>query len=796
MATMSLMMRIGAVVDGTLDRALGGVNRDMDRLDTTTAQLTARQQRLGAVMARALQRPNADLGRLQRNYQRITRAIEDTRQAQERLNRSIERGSRIGGLRDSAGGSLANSTAQLTAFALPVGAVIKQAAEFQDQLTDLAITGNWSAQEQMRVGMTVRDTAVIYNQTLTDINSGLGTLVAGGIGSAKELEIFAPKMTRIATAWRTSFEDVGNTALALQNNLGVTAEGFDRAMNMLGYAGKAGQFEARDMAKWLPSLTPFYQSLGIQGEQAVSEIGAAMQVARMGAGSSDEAANNYRNFMVKLTDPSTLDDFEGAGIDLKKSMINLVKEGLTPMGAMMGLIEQYIGTKSPKAASEFTKAMSIKDDKERQIAVDRLTETYKLGELFQDQQALSFIRPMIANKDEFNRIKLGSEDAASNDGIDNDFNRRMSSPTEQFKKLKINATEVAVTIGSALLPAFNETLTAVLPLVQSFAAWARKNPELITSTVKIIGGLLLAKVAFFGVSFAVLSVLTPVMSLITMFNRLREGFAELRGMAVLGRFAPMLARLSGAIRMIGTALRVVGMATVANPLFIAIGLLAVAAYLIYRNWAPIKAFFLGLWNELTASATRGINAIKGVIANFRPLGMFSRAWGTVTAYFGGLSTRFRQFGVNIIQGLISGVQAKFGALKATITNMGDSVSGWFKSKLGINSPSKVFAKLGGGIPEGTALCITHQTPLALKASEQMAKRLAQTQYSNSVLGSQSLGGGMSAGSISFSPTINVQVAAGAGDVAGQVQQGLNASYAEFERMLEQVEGNRQRRAFA
>ena len=78
----------------------------------------------------------------------------------------------------------------------------------------------------------------------------------------------------------------------------------------------------------------------------------------------------------------------------------------------------------------------------------------------------------------------------------------------------------------------------------------------------------------------------------------------------------------------------------------------------------------------------------------------------------------------------------------------------------------------------------------------MAKRLAQTQYSNSVLGSQSLGGGMSAGSISFSPTINVQVAAGAGDVSGQVQQGLAASYAEFERMLEQVEGNRQRRAFA
>lgn len=796
MADMSLSMRIGAVVDGSLNRVLGGVNRDFDRLGSSTAQLTARQQRLGAVMARALQRPNADLGRLHRNYERVTRAIEDTRQAQERLNRSVERGRRIGEAQANAGGNLATSTAQFTGFAVPVGAAIKQAAVFQDTLTDMAITSGWSAGEQTRIGQTVRDTALKYNQTLTDINSGLGVLVAGGIGTAKQLEEFTPKMTRISTAWRVSFEDIGNTALALQTNLGIGAEGFDRAMNMIGYAGKAGQFEARDMAKWLPSLTPFYKTLGVQGEEAIAEIGAALQVARMGAGTSDEAANNMRNFMAKLTSPDTLKDFDRAGIDLKKSMSNLVSEGLTPMGAMMGIIEQYIGTKSPTAAAEFTKAMSIKDEKERQMAVDRLAETYKLGELFQDQQALSFIRPMLNNKDAFDKIKSGSVDAADSDGIGKDFAQRMQSPVEQFKQFKINVTELVVTIGDALLPALNSSVVAITPVIQSFAAWAKANPELIAGTVKVVGGLLLAKVAFWGVSFAVLSVIRPIASLVTTFNRLRAGITILRNMAILGQLSPILMKLGGALRFVGGVLRAIGLAAMANPLFIAIGLLAVAAYLIYRNWVPIKAFFIGLWNGLKAAVTRGVGAIRGTLGRFNPLPIFSRAWAAVTTYFGGLPARFRQFGVNIIQGLISGIQAKFGALKATITNMGDSVSGWFKSKLGINSPSKVFTKLGGGIPEGAALGITQQTPLALKASEQMAKRLAQTQYSNRVLGSQSLGGGMSAGSISFSPTINVQVAAGSGDVSGQVQQGLAASYAEFERMLEQVEGNRQRRAFA
>ena len=102
MANMSLMMRIGAVVDGALGRALGDVNRDMSRLDSTTAQLTARQERLTRIMARGMQRGNMDLTRFRREQERVTRAIEETRQAQERLNRSTERSARIGNLRDTA----------------------------------------------------------------------------------------------------------------------------------------------------------------------------------------------------------------------------------------------------------------------------------------------------------------------------------------------------------------------------------------------------------------------------------------------------------------------------------------------------------------------------------------------------------------------------------------------------------------------------------------------------------------------------------------------------------------------
>lgn len=791
---MNLFVRIGAVVDGSLGRALNGLNNDLSRMDRTAQQLTARQQRLGTIMSQSMTRPHADLGRMQQQYDRIGQAINRVTSAQNLLNQSIERGRQIGELRDAAGGHLANSTAQLAAFAVPVGMAVKQAAEFKDQVIDLSITAGWSAQEQARIGETVRKSALNFNQSTTDINAGLGVIVAGGISSVKDIETYAPKLTKAVTATRSSWEDIGAMTIAMQKNLGIGAKDWDKSMNMLIASSKAGQFEVKDMAKHLPSLTPYYQALGIQGEQAILEIGSNLQIARIGAGSADEAANNYKNFLGKITSNDTKEAFKKAGIDLQESMKNLVGQGMTAPEAMFKLMTDYMGTKSPKAAAEFTKAMSIKDDKERQMAVDRLAETYKLGELFADQQTLGFIRPRLGNQDELAKVQSAMKVGGGQDLMGKDFNTRMQSPTEQFKNVKLQVADLGITIGNALLPAVNQTLVAVKPMITAFGNWAKQNPQLVASIVKIVGGLLVAKVAFWGMSFAVLSVVKPIASAVTLFNRLRAGVAVLRGMAILGRFAPMAARFASGLRLIGTAFQALRIILMANPLGLAIGLLITAAVLIYRNWSPIKAFFIELWTGIKTTATNAMNAIKAVIANFHPIQYFTSAFAAVMGYLGGLPARFRTYGVNMIQGLIGGITAKFGELKAKMSEMANTVSSFFASKLGIRSPSRVFMGFGRNIAEGVAIGIGQQTPTAVKASDAMAKRLSQTEYSNKVLGRQSVTGGMGTGTIHFSPTIHVN--GGGGDVSGQVQQGLQAGYREFLAMLERVERDRGRRAFA
>ena len=773
MADMSLSMRIGAVVDGSLNRVLGGVNRDFDRLGSTTTQLTARQERLNRIIERGMQRGNMDLTRFRREQERVTRAIEETQRAQERLNRSVERGRRIGEAQSQAGSNLASSTAQLAAFGIPVAASVKAAMDFESAMAEVGKTVEFTAGNSLpKLGEELKQLSL---QIPLSANELAAITASGGqLGVAdKDLIGFTTTVAKMGVAFDMSADQAGDAMAKLSNVMQIPIKEIDRIGDMINTISNNSPAKAREMVAALSQVGSSVKSAGYSEQFSVGLTGALIAQGR-------EASVTANAIESMITTFSTLD----MATTRQKAAFKTLGIGSDEFAAKF--------KKNGQAATqEFFDLVNKLPSEDRVGVVSSIIGLNYGGDILAVANNVDLLGKnldLLGTNADGTAKYLGS--------MEKEFASISGTTANKIGLFKNNIALMAINIGDALIPTLNDVLISLQPLIQGFSEWAKANPELIASTVKIVGGLLLAKVAFWGVSFAVLSVIRPIASLVTTFNRLRAGITVLRNMAILGQLSPILMKLGGALRFVGGVLRAIGLAAMANPLFIAIGLLAVAAYLIYRNWAPIKAFFIGLWNGLKSAVTRGVGAIKGSLGRFNPLPIFSRAWASVTTYFGALPARFRQFGVNIIQGLISGVQAKFGALKATITNMGDSVSGWFKSKLGINSPSKVFTKLGGGIPEGTALGITQQTPLALKASEQMAKRLAQTQYSNSVLGSQSLGGGMSAGSISFSPTINVQVAAGAGDVAGQVQQGLNASYAEFERMLEQVEGNRQRRAFA
>ena len=96
-----------------------------------------------------------------------------------------------------------------------------------------------------------------------------------------------------------------------------------------------------------------------------------------------------------------------------------------------------------------------------------------------------------------------------------------------------------------------------------------------------------------------------------------------------------------------------------------------------------------------------MTGIGQLILNWSPMGLFYQAFAPALSYFGiDLPAKFTEFGSMIMQGLINGIKNAAGALKNTVVGAADSSIGWFKDKLGIHSPSRVFTELGGYTMEG------------------------------------------------------------------------------------------------
>jgi hypothetical protein len=161
---------------------------------------------------------------------------------------------------------------------------------------------------------------------------------------------------------------------------------------------------------------------------------------------------------------------------------------------------------------------------------------------------------------------------------------------------------------------------------------------------------------------------------------------------LLGGLALAFGALTAAAAPLGIAL---------GPLLLivaAVAAIAAAAYLIYDNWGPISAWFGGLWQGIKDMASGALAFLVNAFLNFTPLGLLVQAFMPALAYLQSLN--LTEIGRNLIQGLINGITSMLGAVAATITGVGSSLVTLLKAKLGIHSPSRVFAGLGGFVMAG------------------------------------------------------------------------------------------------
>ena len=486
-------------------------------------------------------------------------------------------------------------------------------------------------------------------------------------------------------------------AAVWQNSLKGAARDFGAVQNIMAYAGDQGSFEIPDQVKWMQSLAPMMAGVA-SGKEAVAEIGASLQIAKIGAGSTDEAANNFKNFLTKIFARDTQKQFADLGIDLQGSIASYKAAGISPIEGMLSVIERYLNAKSPEALAGFKSAMKIKNDTARDEALQALAKNFGLGDMFADMQVMAFIRPMLANMDRYREIRAGALRAADNDLLASAYDQRLKSPLEATKALMVSSRDLAITLGDQLAPSFISLTQELLPLIQGTKHWVATHPQFVSGAFKLISALLAIKIATVGLKLGLNLLISPFVSVwknavLLRANWLRLSLAlgqggKLRwlvtGFSAVARGARTLSGvLSGGlvrgIMLAGRAVLWIGRALMMNPIGLVITAVAAAAYLIYRNWGAVSGWFKQRWADIQEAFNGGIVGTGKLLINWSPAGLLYKAFAAALKYFGvALPAKFTGFGGHLIDGLINGIKNKWGALKSSVTGMGDSISSWFK----------------------------------------------------------------------------------------------------------------------
>lgn len=211
------------------------------------------------------------------------------------------------------------------------------------------------------------------------------------------------------------------------------------------------------------------------------------------------------------------------------------------------------------------------------------------------------------------------------------------------------------------------------------------------------------------------------------------GAALMRMGSLLGRFAGVLGR---SIMSVGRGLMVAGRFMLANPMILAITAIAVAAYLIYKNWGRIVPFVKSLWARATAytsaawesiksSVMNGVKAVINAVLSNPIVQFYIRVWSAVISYMTGLAGRFVSIGAEIVNGLWSGLKSKWDGVKSWLTNAAAALPEGVKKVLGINSPSRVFKLIGHDTMSGLHLGLSEKGGQAVHAVTQVARQMAR-----------------------------------------------------------------------
>ena len=796
----SLGITIGASVGGAV-AGIKSVKSSLDVLDKTVKGLAARQSLLGETLQNPLRMSRKRVGELRREYDQLGQTI-------AKINRKR---SLVADLQQQKQAHYDRRRAIKDEFWGAAGAVagvafpVKLAVEFESAMADVKKVVDFDTPKQFKE---MEQDILRLTRTIPMAGAELAKITASGgqLGVArKDLPKFTETIAKMSVAFDMAADQAGDSMAKLANVYQIPIDQIGKLGDAVNHLSNSSPAKAGDIINTLGRVGGVAKQFGLTEIQTTSLSNAFISL-----GKTPEIAGTAINGM--LTKLMTADK---QGAKFQKALKN--------MGMESKDLKKAIKENGEQALMDFLKQVG-KLPKENQMGA--LVDLFGLE--YADDVAV-LVSGLETYKKSINELKKTSKDGkpAFIGSMDKEFAARSATTANNWQIFKNSLTEIGITAGSVLLPALNQLMTTIRPIINSFADWASKNPEVVSALVHLAAGFAALKVG--GLMFRFVG--NELSGLMVSF-RLAKALLGVDWLATVIRFKSgigALARIFGVVKtaatLLGSGLMSLGRFLLMSPIGIALALLGVAAYMLYKNWDgvvggakalwqdlsnfisgvvnSIASFFGTCWERIKAFFNSGIGNISAQIINWSPLGLFYQSFASVMSWFGvQLPSSFTQFGANIIQGLWNGLKSKIESVKTWFAQQAASLKQTFAGVMGIHSPSRVFRRFGGWMMEGLQIGLDKgaSRPIASVANTagrlksgfanhmgQMAARISSGRAAFADARSSQSTGGMT---INYNPTINAP-----GGNPQQIEAALQMGLREFEAMFRRMMEDKARRAY-
>lgn len=582
-----------------------------------------------------------------------------------------------------------------------VGGSIKTAIDFEKAMAGVAKTVDFATDNglaNMKKGIEdLTKTIPLAFEELAEIAS-----VGGSLGVVEEDILgFTETIAKMGVAFDISAGDAADSMAKIAGVFGIPIAEISALGDSINAVSNSVAASAGDVIDFMKRVGGTSAALKISADNT-SALGGAMVALGLTPEVAGTAFNKLGTTLAGFNNLTSTEarGFKRLGLDTVEFADLIQTDAVAAIHQLLGATKELGGTDALTALTEAFGAQGIK--------------------ILQVAEGLDTVDLALS------QVAIGADGVSAAFGsMDAEFASVSSTTANKLQLVQNNMRLLAAGVGEAFLPAVNELILALVPVIEKMTAWAQANPELIVTIAKVTASVLGAIIAMAAISGAIGTVISTFQGLSAIF-----GVAKIAIMA-----------LSGPIGL-----------TV-----IALGILVAAGALVYQNWDLIKQKATEIWGAITSYIGNKIAEIKNYFSTNFPamtaivsaqigvikavvIGGFNLVKNTIQtvlavikaviagdfgaipaiigaglknaiAIVGSMMTnilnvikeagkKLFNIGRDFIQGFINGIKSVGSSVVSAASGMVGNAIAAVKRKQDSASPSKVTTKLGGDFSQG------------------------------------------------------------------------------------------------